>query len=120
MQHKRNDRHNTPWARLASVMASIVLVLSLIPIQGLAEARDEFLDLTNTASQEPQTTDGSNDPGGGTHAEIKGRNCEVPVRIRCSRPSYGQSAPSRVYAVFKEGYGSSARLPEGGRRRGTR
>ena len=66
MQHKRNDRHNTPWARLASVMASIVLVMSLIPIQGLAEARDEFLDLTNTASQEPQTTDGSNDPGGGT------------------------------------------------------
>ncbi len=74
MGQKRNARRNTPLARLASILAGIVLVLSLMPVQGLAEARDEVIDLTVTEAQEGQ----ANDSGTAPSAEQEGQD-EVAV-----------------------------------------
>ena len=58
MQRNTHDTHNTPLAFLASVMASIVLVLSLIPVQGLAEAYSEVAEPTATSTPEEQNNAG--------------------------------------------------------------
>ncbi|MDO4806059.1 MAG: FctA domain-containing protein [Coriobacteriales bacterium] len=55
-------------------MASIVLVLSLVPVQGLAEALDEAADVAATATPEEQPGEGgeaatNNDASGGTGGE---------------------------------------------------
>ena len=52
MKPNRDAKLDTPISRLASIVASIVLVLSLVPVQGLVEAYGEAREPAPNATQE--------------------------------------------------------------------
>lgn len=56
MNQEKHNWRSTSLARLATVMASIVLVFALLPVQALAEAQDEFSDSVNNEQLGEQPT----------------------------------------------------------------
>ena len=55
---------NKSLARFMSVLVSVSMVLSLLPAQGVQEARNEFLMATAVAQEDPKVNQ-TTDPGGG-------------------------------------------------------
>ncbi len=75
---KKYNKYDSPLTRLASIFASLVLVINLFPAQGLAEAQEELagvMDPSGTAEETttPNETDGQDDnpddAGGSAPAE---------------------------------------------------
>ncbi|MBR3224898.1 MAG: isopeptide-forming domain-containing fimbrial protein [Atopobiaceae bacterium] len=54
---------NKSLARFMSVLVSVSMILSLLPAQGVQEARSEFLMATAVAQEDPKTNE-TTDPGG--------------------------------------------------------
>ena len=47
MNGQRRNSKYTPLVKFASIVASAILVLNLLPVQGIAEARDELANIAN-------------------------------------------------------------------------
>ena len=78
MKRQKRDLNHTPFARLASVVASAILVLNLLPLQGIAEARDEIANFV-IQTQEQSESQGNSANGAAEADQGQSYEAEPPA-----------------------------------------